>query len=178
MSTTKQYIMILGLDEKKQQRRAAKFDIGHAEAVRKAAHLMELSTAIPKTEEQRALLSKVAEGKLFASGKGLVPLVKKPVYDILIAKLELENPPKPETKANEPASQQAKPALPQAWQELKVGTTVIAPDQTNAAENGWWPGVITAIKGDLVVLRWIDVPKQKPATFSKSAVAILPPSSK
>ena len=92
MSTAKQFIVMLGLDEKKQPR-AAKFDLKDTEAVRKAAALMNLSTAIPKTDEQRALMAKVAEGKLFASGRGLVPLVSKPLHEILIAKLDLEPAP-------------------------------------------------------------------------------------
>jgi hypothetical protein len=172
-NVNKQFIVMLGLDEKKQPR-AAKFDLPHADAVRKAANLMGLSTAIPKGDEQKALMAKLAEGKLFASGRGLVPLVKKPVYDLLIAKLELEPAPKADPAKQVPPSSEKQP-LPQVWLELKVGSTVVAPDKADPAENGWWPGVITAIKADQITLRWIDAPKQKPATYHRNEVAILPP---
>ncbi len=49
MSTTKQYIAILGLDEKKQPR-ADKIDLVDAEVVRKATALMDLATASTKTD--------------------------------------------------------------------------------------------------------------------------------
>lgn len=173
MSTTKQFIAIIGIDSGKKPR-GAKFEMANADAVRKAAQLMELRTVIAKTDEQIALLNKLADGKLFASGKGLVPLIRRPVFDALLNKLDLE--PEPERAAPQKDSPPAqKASLPQAWQDLRIGSTVIAPEN-KPSEDGYWPCVVTAIKGDQLTLRWIDNPKQKPVTMPRSVVAILPPS--
>jgi hypothetical protein len=171
MTIIKQYIAIIGLDSG-QKPRGARFEMTDAEAARKAAQLMELRTAIGKNDEQKALINKLTDGKIFASQKGLVPLIKRPFYDLLIQKLELEPAAKLEP-AKEPAPE--KKQLPQAWLELKIGSVVVAPEK-NPSEDGHWPCVITAIKGDQLTLRWIDNPKQKPVTMPRSAVAILAPS--
>lgn len=171
---TPKHIIILGIDNN-EQARAAKFDLAKADAVRKAASLMELHLAVPKTDAQRKLVARLADGKLFASGKGLVPRIKLELYEALAKALELEVAPRLESAAQAPDPTATPQPLPQAWLDLKVGVTVVAPDPADAAENGWWPAVITAVKGDQLTLRWIDAPKQKSANFPKSAVAILPP---
>jgi hypothetical protein len=171
---TKQHIIILGIDNS-EQARAAKFDFAQADAVRKAASLMELHLAVPKSDAQRKLVARLADGKLFASGKGLVPRIKFELYEALTKALELEVAPRLESAAQAPDPTAKPQPLPQAWLDLKVGNTVVAPGQ-NPSEDGYWPGVITAIKGDYVVLRWIDAPKLKPASFSRNQIAILPTS--
>lgn len=174
-------LVIFGLGEDKKPR-AARFDPAQGEAVRKAAALMGLRVGVPKTPEASELTNKLAVGQLYASGRGLTPLVKPDLYAKLIEKLDLE----PVTVASPPKGTNAAPATPAkaaeapqtalggAWAVLKVGDKVIAPER-RPQEDGWWPGVITAINKDRITLRFLDAPKQPPVTLKRQAVALLYP---
>jgi hypothetical protein len=182
----KDLIIVLGLDEK-QKPHAAKFDPAQAEIVRKAARLMGFRTAIPKTEEAIALADRLPPGKLFATGKGLVPFCPAASYTKLTAALELEpeaksgpEPSKP-AAASSPAAATASPLVSSTagadpWATLKVGDKVIVPEK-RPADDGWWPCVITAASkdGKTLTLRWLDNPKQPPITLKRRAVALLYP---
>ena len=185
----KELIIVLGLDEK-QKPHAAKFDLGQAEIVRKAARLMGFRTAVPKSDDTIALADRLPPGKLFATGKGLVPFCPAASYAKLTAALELE----PEGKAGPEPSKPAAASSPAAtttakasplgstvaagdpWAALKVGDKVIVPEK-RPADEGWWPCVITAASkdGKMLTLRWLDNPKQPPVTLKRRAVALLYP---
>jgi hypothetical protein len=82
-------LVLLGLDENRKPR-AARFDAAQAEIARKAAKAVGLKVGHPRTDEAKALALRLVPGRLYATGKGLVPLVKTATYDELLAKLELE----------------------------------------------------------------------------------------
>ena len=182
MKNAKEMILVLGLDDK-QKPHAARFDLAQAGIVRKAAKLMGFGTAITKSEEAIALADRLPPGKLFATGKGMVPFCPAATYAKLTAAVELEPEPQggPEADANPAggksaagATVAAKAAGSDPWADLKVGDKVIAPEK-RPSEEGWWPCVITAASkdGKMLTLRWLDNPKQPPVTLKRRAVALL-----
>jgi hypothetical protein len=172
MTTENTRIMvILGLDERKKPH-AARFETTQADAVKRAASLMGFRIGIPSDEEAEKLAGKLPAGKLFAAGRGLVPLVKAALYEQLLEKLELQ--PDPQGSARQSGSEAAAAIPAQGWNELKVGAVVVAPEK-DAAEDGWWPAVITKVSkdGQKLTLRWRDQPRQPPITAKREAVALL-----
>jgi hypothetical protein len=182
----KDLIIVLGLDEK-QKPHAAKFDLAQAEIVRKAARTMGFRTAIPKSDDAMALADRLPPGKLFATGKGLVPFCPASSYAKLTAAVDLDPEAKGAPESSKPAAApspaaataKASPAPANTagidpWGDLKVGDKVIAPEK-RPAEEGWWPCVITAVSKDgrTLTLRWLDNPKQPPVTLKRRAVALL-----
>jgi hypothetical protein len=186
---TKELIIVLGLDEK-QKPHAAKFDLSQADIVRKAAGLMGFRTAIPKSEDAIAQADRLTPGKLFATGKGLVPFCPKATYEQLVVVLELEpassgtkEAPKGDTAASQGTTAEkgspgaAESALTDPWAALKVGDKVIAPER-KPADEGFWPAVITAVSkdGKTLNLRWtVGAANQPPFTLKRRAVALLYP---
>jgi hypothetical protein len=164
-------IVVLGLDEAKKPH-AAQFEIAAADAVRKAARLMGFRTALPKTDEARNLAQQLIEGKLFATGRGLVPFCKMDTYEKLVKMLELE----PEVSAVPSAPANASAAKTSGlnpFDNLKVGSVVIAEESKDL---GWWRATITTVNKDKLTLRWIDGDAKQPSVVRKrQAVALLFP---
>jgi hypothetical protein len=67
-------IVVLGLDADKKPR-AAKFDVADEKTVRKAAAAQGLKIGRPKTDEATELALRLVDGRIYTSGKGLMPLV-------------------------------------------------------------------------------------------------------
>jgi hypothetical protein len=172
MTTENKIVVILGLDAAKKPH-AARFDLSQADAVRKAAGLMGFRTGLPETEEAQKLCAKLAVGKLFAAGRGLVPLVKAALFEELAKALVLEEA-QPAPNASAAPDKPAAVPAPITWENLRVGSVIIAPER-DAANDGWWPGVITAVSkdGQKITIRWRDQPKQPAVTLKRHAVALL-----
>ena len=130
LMNTKQGILIimgLGADQKP---RAATFVMEDVETAAKAANHMGLKLAKADSAEALAMAKELPQGKLFASGKGLLPLVRREVYDKL---LKLFTP--VDAKAAVPAAKPAEPAaaaavtaepgFKSAWHAIEVGATVL-----------------------------------------------------
>lgn len=178
-----EWIVVLGPDDKGKPH-AAKFHPNQEEAVRKAAKLMGFRIGLPKTEEAIAVVDRLPPGKLFATGKGMVPFCPTASYAKLTTVLEMEPEPKagsgaPQAEAAAPnaAKPTTTPAMGVAtdpWAALKVGDKVIAPEK-RPTEDGYWPCTISSISKDgrMLTLRWIDNPKQPPVVLKRRAVALL-----
>ena len=82
MKTENKFIIMIGVDAAKKGH-AARFALAQADAVRKAAALMGFRTGLPETEEAERLCAGLPMGKLFAAGRGLVPLVRATLYEEL-----------------------------------------------------------------------------------------------
>jgi hypothetical protein len=195
MKPTPSILVLLGLDENRKPR-AARFDASQLEVARKAAKAMELKVGHPRTDEAKALALRLVPGRLYATGKGLVPLVKTATYDELLAKLELEgdgaktgpapaaSPPAQPGKAAPAAAKDSPTAAPTAskpdptalWAAITVGSTVIAPEK-RPEEDGWWRATVTAVSKDgrNITIRWLEAPRQPPVTLKRQAVALLYP---
>ena len=70
--TDEKFLVVLGLDSEKKPH-AARFSFVDEKAVNKAAGTKGFKIGIAKTKEAAAIVAKLIEGKIFDSGRGLVP---------------------------------------------------------------------------------------------------------
>ena len=162
MNTKQTMLVIMGLGAD-QKPRAATFAIEDVETAAKAANHMGLKLAKAETPEALTLAKQLPEGKLFASGKGLLPLVRREVYDKLV-KLVTPVDAKAAVPAAKPAEPPATPAVTaepgfkSAWHAIEVGATVL---WRASKDEGWFEAVVVTISKDRKVLtmRWRDYPK-------------------
>ena len=59
--------------------------------------------------------------------------------------------------------------LPKTWDDIKVGSEVIA---FESAEDGWWEAIVTEITGEMLTLRWRDYPRQPLVARRRHQVAL------
>jgi hypothetical protein len=184
-STTKQqYLVIIGIngDDKP---RAARFNAADEAAVRKAAQSTALKIARARSDEALKLVRKLPQGKLFASGKGLVPLVKWPLFQELLGALTFDDPQaEPLQPANDQTGERAAGSSPQQtaasaidpWAAIKVGSVVLA-CQSNDEGHGWWEAIVIAVPKNNITLtlRWRDYPELKKFAYPRREVGLLAP---
>jgi hypothetical protein len=108
---------------------------------------------------------KLPAGRLHASGGGLVPYIKGPLYlDLIAANLSDQDP---------PASPDPTPKeIPGGWDEIGPGHVVIAKE---TPECGWWDAVVVERTGDLVTVRYRDYPDCPSMIRHRSAIALISP---
>lgn len=191
--------VVLGLD-KEQKSRAALIHPNDLEAATKAAVSMGFKIGRADSPQALQMAKQLPDAKVFVSGKGLVPLVRKDIYEWLSKGLTLidakaESPSKDGDKADVAPSSLAEAGpkndatansstgtkearastKPDAtpWDKLGVGSVVIAPEK-KPADDGFWPAVVVAISkdGQHLTLRWRDYPKLAPFTIKRHAIAI------
>lgn len=78
------YLIMYGLGEDSRPR-AARFPAGDRVAVEKAANQLRFRLIEAKTEALLKLAKQLPAGKIFATGRSLVPYVRQPVYEQLVA---------------------------------------------------------------------------------------------
>jgi hypothetical protein len=62
-------------------------------------------------------------------------------------------------------------AFAKSWDEIRVGSLVLAPANEGAGY-GWWEAVITGITNDLLTLRWLDYPREPIKARRRHEVAL------
>lgn len=154
-----QYV-VLGIDGANNPR-AAKFAEPEAVAAGKAAELMGLRLGRADGEKAQAALKDIPAGKIFETGRGLVPLVKRELYDQLEKFLTFD----PKLIALSPVSD--------SWAALKVGSIALVFDKVN--REGWFEAVVLEVSknGETLTLRWRDAPELKKFKAARRAVSIL-----
>ena len=176
MNSTQTVLVMLGLD-KDQKTRAATFAIEDTEAAVKVASTMGLRLARAETPEAIAIAKQLPKGKMYGSGKTLLPLVRREVYDKL-AKFVTPVDAKaavPAAKAAEPPAKPAvtaEPGFKSAWQAIEVGATVLW--RANKDE-GWFEAVVVALSADrkVLTLKWRDYPKLPQFNAKRFDVGVL-----
>jgi hypothetical protein len=172
------FLVILGLDSEKKPH-AARFDLGDEPAVRKAAGHKGFRIGHAKTQEAAQLAGKLIEGRIFDSGRGLVPFVTAAIYDQLLKLLEIE-PPAPAAPAiasTHPAKASHAPTVhgSDAWANIKIGTVILCRDPQPGPDRSWWECTVAAISKDAKTLtvKWKNYPALKAFSVKRTAVAIL-----
>ena len=163
-------LIVLGLHEG--QPRAAKFPASQADLVDKAAKAMNLTVCKAEGPDLVDLAKKLQDGRLYATGRGSVPPVRRDLYDNLIEQLRLAGQPVPESP-NQVQAEQTTPDLPASWEDIAVGHLVIAQE---AKWDGWWEAIVLARDGDMLTLKWRDYPWQSNVVRHAGTVALLKPS--
>lgn len=156
-----QRVMVLyGLGEDKKPR-AAKFKEGDFKLARKAAKVMGLTVH----EMPEAGLAKLGRplpiGRIYASGSGFVPNVRRDLYLNLLTLLGV----KPEEAQPERVLN-----LPANWEAIQEGHVVLA--QADSAADGWWETTCEGVEGDMLKLRACLFPDVT-VSRHRTAVALL-----
>jgi hypothetical protein len=186
--TTKQQMVfvVIGLD-KDQKPRAAIFPPSDTEAATKAAGLLGLRAAIAETPEALALAKQLPEGKVFATGKGLMPLVRRDTFEKLLKLVTfLDDKPRPtlDTPAPTPATAKAQAGPETApkgqagapssnpWDAIEVGAIVL---WRVDAKEGWFEANVLALSKDRkkLTLKWRDFSGFKPFEVQRLAVGLI-----
>jgi len=179
-------LVILGIG-KDDKPHAASFAIADELTVRKAAQAMAMRVGRANDEKSIALVQRLTKGRLFATGKALVPLVKASLYDELLKSLSIDATSSVGTAADTsggapnngdkrpPASTSNQPASMDPWDTIKIGSVVLAQDA--GEDHGWWEAVVTSIgsDGETLTVRWRDYRKLPQEKFKRREVSILAP---
>jgi hypothetical protein len=150
---------------------------------------MNLTICYVNSAELATIAQQVPVGRIHANGRGLVPNVRRDLYDKLIEATRpatntgsdnqgtgkpADNP----TETSAPNSDSASPApsvaqsCPRDWDDISVGHLVIAQED---AANGWWEAIVTDRAGDMLTMRWRDYPGHPKFVQHRTAVALLKP---
>jgi hypothetical protein len=181
-------VVLFGLDETEKPR-AARFSGEHTDLAAKAAGLMNLTICYVNSPELATIAQQLPVGRIHANGRGLVPNVRRDLYDKLIEATRpatntgsdnqgTGKPADNSTETSAPNSDPASPApsvaqgYPRDWDDLNVGHLVIARDEADA---GWWEAIVTDRAGDLITMRWRDYPGHPKFVQHRTAVALLKP---
>lgn len=153
-------IVLYGLSEDKKPR-AAKFKETDFKLARKAAKLMGLTVH----EGPEATLAKLGKplptGRIYASGTGFVPNVRRALYLDLLTLMGV----KPEEAQPERVLN-----LPADWEAIQEGHVVLA--QAESATDGWWETTCESVEGDMLKLRACLFPDVT-VSRHRTAVALL-----
>lgn len=145
-----------------QKTRAAVFAEPEIELARKAADLMGLSVFDSETPNLSKMLKIVPKGRVYASGWGFVPYIRRSLFDDLIKVMGVPAPKSPKSVPQ--------PQLPTSWDSIDVGHLVLG--QADSAANGWWPTLVESVDGDMLRLQARDFPDVQ-VVRHRSAVALL-----
>jgi hypothetical protein len=177
---TERVFVILGLD-KDGKPHAARFSPSEEVGARKAAAATGFRFGIATTKEAIQLAGRLVAGKLFDSGKGLVPRTTPENYSQLLKVIDLEAVPAaatPSAGAAAPAGPEKAPTVlpsdPRA--AITVGSVILVQDREPLPNRAWWECVVTAVgrnQNDLIV-KWQAFPGLKPFPVKRKALALLP----
>lgn len=173
-------LVVLGLDDTGKSR-ASRFTPADSEQAVLAARLMNMHAVNVTDVELRKVASELPMGRIYATGRGLVPFVKRDLYDKLAVLLGTEAEQRDQrlahlrTDAEIRQSKEAEPSVTTTddsasvskasaaesssddpWTSIRVGTTVLARSQ--ASDEGWFEAVVSSIAADKdeLTLRWRD----------------------
>jgi hypothetical protein len=179
-------LILFGLDPETTKPRAAYFEPQTADLALEAAKLMQLSKVSVTTDEARALALKLPAGKVYASGRGFVPFVRRDLYDAVLALAAAapdqgggqnqqgtaDQPATSVEQTSAPASTAPAPRLPAGWDQIGHGSLVLA---TLSLDDGWWEAVVERVEGPVLTLKWRDYPSEPRITRRIEQLALLHP---
>ena len=67
------------------------------------------------------------------------------------------------------------PARPQDWDEIGIGSVVLA---TVGVEDGWWESIVIGVNADAFSLKWRDFPREPVFVRRRTELALLPAAAK
>ena len=163
--------ILFGADEYAKPR-AARFSAFSAEdtalLAKAAASLHVRLVEVTNNPGLAEVAPKLPAGRLHASGGGLVPYIKGPLYlDLIAANLPDVDPP----VSPDPTPQE----IPGSWDDIRPGHVVIAKE---TSECGWWDAVVVERNGNLVTVRYRDYPDCPSMIRHRSAIALISPAAK
>jgi hypothetical protein len=170
-----QSLVLYGKDERGKPR-AACFAARDALLARKAAGLMGLTALPVASPQQIEVAAKLPVGRLYSSGRGLVPNVRGKLYERLLEAAGGGAPAGQNGgKSQKPGGPKSgsSPQWPAVWNDIDVGHVVIA--QEDDKEFGWSEASVVRKNGDLLTLRWQLPPNKKLFTRHRLNLALMYP---
>jgi hypothetical protein len=185
-------LVVLGLDASGKPR-ASRFTPADSELAVIAARLMDLRAVNVVDEQLRQTAAELPLGKIYATGRGLVPLVKQGLYDKLAVLIGTESevkrsalpiaaapasaPTNADTKTSAAAgnADASSEAATDGWEALGIGATVLAYDAPNAC---WFESIVIGVAPDdpnALRLRWRDYPDEPAFRLHRGRVALIGP---
>ena len=184
MSEKVPILVVLGIDVDGKPH-ASRFADSDEPLVARVAELMgfHVTQVAPDNAELHVVAERLPHGKIFGSGRAFVPFVGRAAFDKLAALVEggiarraiganQRGPDHPPAAIYEAEAVETADAL---WSKVEVGTVVLV-TQPELYGPGWWEGVVVAVDGDDLTLRWIDTPPEEPFRASRRDVALRHPS--
>lgn len=182
-------VIAYGLDQN-QKAHVGVFATADLAAVARAATSVGFEHRLADTPALRSLAEEIPIGKLYATGKGFVPFVRRELYDQLMTALG-EDTAGPEIKTSEPLPEsepvsQTETEDPTAtiengptsvaaeteWGRLAVGELVLAQE---SPDEGWWEAVVLEKRGETALVKWRDFPRQPSVERPKRQIVRLAP---
>lgn len=163
---------------------AARFAERQCDLAIKAAQQLKLNVLKVTTEEIAQVAGRLPAGRINSSGKGLVPHVRQPQYDQVLAiagdtatstAAKSSAAPNGFTKiplneAGKEGNSVGSEGLPKTWTDIGKDHLVLVQE---TLRDGWWECIVLERKDDMLTVRWRDYPKWKPFTVHADAVALL-----
>ena len=122
----------------------------------------------PASAKFSELATKLPPGRLYTSGKGFIPNIRRDLVKSLNA--VLATPGDESQKHQRPGTT---PGLPRSWDEIAVGQLVLATG--DEPQDGFWESVVEARQADVLTLRLRDYPEQGTYVRHVAQVALLHP---
>jgi hypothetical protein len=159
-------LIVFGTDEHDKPR-AARFSGANSALVEKAAQAMELRVAEITTDGQVEIAKKLPTGRLYSTGRGFVPNVRKDLYAKLLAVLGIQ-------PSGGQGSERSAPAhvYPGSYDEIAAGHLVLVQE---TLEFGWWEAIVLERNADMLTVRWRDYKSPKFVRHLDAVALIRPP---
>jgi hypothetical protein len=183
MSEQPPIVVVIGLDIEKKPH-ASRFQEEDRATVQRAAELMGLHVIQigPENQDLYTTAGSLPLGKIYATGKAFVPFVNRVTFDKLGVLVEggitiqqrAESGAEPVFPLADMFTTEAISTADALWAKIEVGTQVLA-SQTAIYGPGWWEGLVVAVDGDDLMVRWMDEPAEDPIRVQRRHVALRHP---
>ena len=148
-------LIVFGHDNAKRPH-AATFVKEEAELAERAAAKTNMKALRVTTDEQRALASELAAGRVHASGSAHLPFCAQGTF----ARLEaLDNPFEPKAAEEKDATKLLPTRVPASWADIKKGDVVLAADEVVW---GWYEAEVVDVRNGIFELKWLIWPDLPP----------------
>jgi hypothetical protein len=142
----------------------------------RAAGLMGLQVLRLTDPAQAERAAKLPQGRLFASGRALVPLVKDAVLDAVFKTTDVSTAEQDAAAAFDDLVEPTGGVPATTYSAITVGSLVLVGEVY--PQCGWYEAIVIAAPGDdLFALRWRDWPDDPPVARRRDDLALLPPGS-
>jgi hypothetical protein len=167
---TQSELIVLGRDESGSCR-AGRFSADQANLVAKAAKAMNLAVCKAAGEALADMAKKLPVGRLYATGRAVVPTVRRTLYEKIAEQFRLAGQQVPDETVQS-SGDEAAPGLPSNWDDVAIGNLVIAQE---SRVTGWWEAIVLARDGDMLTLKWIQYPHLPTVLRHTDSVALKRP---
>jgi hypothetical protein len=169
-------VVLFGIDSNGKPK-AARFGKDHAGLAVKAASQLQLRVLASSDPKVAEIAARLPLGRVHATGRTLVPFIRRDLYDKLLA--VAPNGGSASSESNTSGANVSRPSgdppnLPKHWQDIGLGDLVVAQE---SPDDGWYEAIVADVNGDMLTLRWRDYPRERRIMRHRNQLALLYPGS-